>query len=380
METRDDDIEFDFFDEEPATGETQSIPRMRLPGAARRRPRGPIGPPRGAAPLLRLLALVVFVIFLVLVFALLIQSCSSSSKHSAYASYMDKVDNIASQSTTDGKNVASALTALKVTDIVTKLRGIADQERQNAQAARNLDPPGRLRDENAHLIEALDLRVSGIEALADTFQNTASSKKNATDAGLLAEAADRLLASDVVWDDLFKALAENQLTRDGVSGVTVPESHSITKELVTPHSMALVLQRIRGASTGGTVTGLHGTNIVSVKANPGGQTLTPGTLNTITASTDLSIAVTVEDSGDGQETRIPVTLTITGGQNHAPITKTQMIQLINPGEQKVVTFTDLGAVSIATEATLKVDVKPVRGETKIDNNSAQYPIILSLPG
>ena len=36
-------------------------------------------------------------------------------------------------------------------------------------AAQNLDAPGPLRDENQHMIEALQLRVSGVQGLADTF-------------------------------------------------------------------------------------------------------------------------------------------------------------------------------------------------------------------
>jgi hypothetical protein len=377
METRGDDIEFDFFDEEPATAETQSQPRVRLG----RGTGGPSGPSHGFVPILRLAAFVVLVIVVVLVFGLLLQSCSSSSRHSAYASYMKKVDAIAAQSTSNGKQVASALTALKVQDIVSKLQGIADSEQQNVQAAERLDPPGRLRQQNRYLVQALQLRAAGIASLATAFQSTANSKNNSADANLLARQADRLLASDVIWDDYFRALTQQQLQHDGVSGVIVPESSSIANTLVTPHSMALVLQRIRGASTGGTVTGLHGTNIVSVKANPGGKELsTTASLNTITASTDLAITVTVQDSGDFQETHIPVTLTITAGTKQAPIVKTQQIQLINPGESVTVTFTDLGAVPIATPGTLKVDVKPVPGEIKTDNNSARFNIILSLPG
>jgi len=377
METRGDDIEFDSFDDEPATAETQPEPRGRL----RRGTGGPAGPSHGVGPILRLAAFVVLVIVVVLVFGLLLQSCSSSSRHSAYASYMKKVDAIASQSTSNGKQVASALTALKVQDIVSKLQGIADSEQQNVQAAEKLDPPGRLRDENRYLIQALQLRAAGIASLASAFQQTSSSKSNSADANLLAQQANRLLASDVIWDDYFRALTQKQLQHDGVSGVIPPSSTVVTGNLATPHSMALVLQRIRGASTGGTVSGLHGTNIISVKANPGGKELSSSaSLNTITASTDLSIAVTVEDSGDFQETHIPVTLTITAGTKQAPIVKTQQIQLINPGEQATVTFTDLGAVPIATPGVLKVDVKPVPGEIKIDNNSARYNIILSLPG
>ena len=160
------------------------------------------------APLLRLLGLVVIVIAIVLVFALVIQSCGTS-KHSSYASYMTKVSKIASQSTANGKAVATVLTTpgLKLTDIETKLRGIADQESQNVQAAQALNAPGRLRDENSHLIEALQFRVSGVAGLAKTFADTATSKNNSTDAALLAGQADRLIASDVIWDDLFKAPA-----------------------------------------------------------------------------------------------------------------------------------------------------------------------------
>src|SRR5207244_12698268 len=121
-------------------------------------------------------------------------------------------------------------------------------------------------------------------------QRTRTSKHTSADATLLAKQADLLLASDVIWDDLFLENAKHQLTLDGISGVNVPESHFvISDDFVTPHQMALVLQRIRGASTGGTPTGLHGTNIVSVKALPGGQILTPGgKLNIVTATTDLA--------------------------------------------------------------------------------------------
>jgi|tagenome__1003787_1003787.scaffolds.fasta_scaffold20873791_2 hypothetical protein len=384
MDPRDDDIQFDFFEDEPATSETAQ-PRVRLPrrgnsggdGGSRRS----LGPPRGSAPLLRLLGLVVLAIFLVLVFALLIQSCASKSKHDAYASYMDDVQKIAAQSTANGKALATVLTTpgLSATQIETKLRGIAEQERQNVRRAQALDPPGRLRDENGHLVDALTLRVSGLVGLADAFKSTASSKDTPGDAILLAAQANRLLASDIVWDDLFRAVALAQLTSDGVSGVSVPESQVVpATELVTEKSMELVLQRLRGASTGGTPSGVHGTNITSVIAQPGDQTLSTAGLNTVTATTELAFDVVVQDSGDAQEVQIPVTLTIEQGTGK-PIVKTQTIDLINPGESVTVTFDGLGEVRFATQTTLKVDVAPVLGEKNKDNNSAQYKVIFSLP-
>jgi len=383
MQTHDDEIEFDFFDDEPRTGEAQQAQRGRLPRVGGRRPHGPVAP-RGPGPLLRLLALVLGVIALVLVFALVIQSCASSSKHSAYSHYMSSVDQIAQQSTANGRQLAQVLTTpgLTVKQIVTKLNGIADSERQNVQAAQDLGAPGRLRPENEALVQSLQFRVSGLAGLADTFARTTKAKV-ADAAALLSGQGDRLLTSDIVWDDLFKAPATDQLRRDGVTGVTVPESHYVLDtDLTTEHSMALVLERIRGASTGGTPTGLHGTNIVAVKALPNGpagqsQILSPSTLNTVTATTSLAFQVVVHNGGDSQEVHIPVTLTIEKSGN--PIVKTQTIDLVNPGTDVTVTFSSLGQVPFATQTTLKVDVKPVPGEQNTSNNSAQFPVIFSLP-
>ena len=385
MDRHDDDIQFDFFDDERATAEAAPT-RVRIPGRGMRGPRGPrrqVGPPRGAAPLVRLILLVVFAVVVILVFGLVIQSCSSSSRHDAYAHYMDKVRTIATQSTANGKSLFTILATpgLTVTQIESKLRGLGEQEGQNVLAAERLDPPGRLRDENVQLVDALQLRVDGLSRLADTFQSTAKSTKTTDDSIALADQAARLQASDVVWDDLFRQPAIVQLQHDGVSGVEVPDSSYVTSpDQVTPHSMALVLERIRGAATGGTPSGLHGTNLVSVKAVPSGQTLTPGTLTTVTATTALGFEVVVMDSGNFQEVQIPVTLTIDRPSSQGgPIVKTQTIPLIDPGQNVTVTFTNLGEVPFASQTTVKVDVATVPGEVKKDNNSAQYPVIFSLP-
>jgi hypothetical protein len=380
-----DDIEFDFFEDEAETTEAPA-PRTRLP----RRPGGPgrprrrLGPPRGAAPLVRLLLLVGFVVFLVLAFALLIQSCASASKRDSYTHYMDSVGKIATQSSANGKSLMTVLTTpgLSVAQIELRLKGIAGQEQQNVTAAVNLNPPGPLRDENQHLVEALHLRVSGIQGLATTFQKTSKSTDTTADSVVLAADAERLIASDVVWDDLFKALAVQQLERDNVTGVAVPESHFVvsTDLLSAPaHFMSLILLRVRGAATS-TPTGLHGTNIGSVTAQPGGQVLIAGTLTTVTATTTLTFEVTVHNGGDSQEVQIPVTLTIERPQAQGgPITKTQTLDVINPGEDKTLTFGNLGQVPFASQVNLTVDVATVPGETNKSNNSAIYPVIFSLP-
>ena len=169
------------------------------------------------------------------------------------------------------------------------------------------------------------------------------------------------------------------LQQEDVTGVNVPDSNFVqTPDLASTRSMVPIWERINGsaASGSGTTTGLHGTNIESVKVIPGGQVLSASTENTVEASTDLAFAVAVLNSGDSQEVKIEVTLTIQ--QSPTPIVKKQTIEIINPDETKTVVFRDFPSVDFGERRIMRVDVDPVPGETNTGNNSAEYPVIFSL--
>jgi hypothetical protein len=140
--------------------------------------------------------------------------------------------------------------------------------------------------------------------------------------------------------------------------------------------MGFVVQRIRGAATGGTPTGVHGNGIVSVKVLPGGVQLSTTENPPIPASTDLAFEVAVENSGEAQEVQVDVTLTIQ--KSPQPIVKKATIDIINSGETKTVTFRDFPQPPFGTRTTVKVEVTPVPGEKRTSNNTAEYPVIFSL--
>ena len=377
MTERDTEIEFDFF-EEPATREAVETER-----AARRTrgPRRPQGPPSGLTPLLRLIGLISFAILVVVLLVFWISSCRGEAKQDRYAGYMQDVGVIGDRSERIGSQLATTLTRPEVRQaaLVRTLDGYAQQHEQLVAAAEDLDPPGPMRAQHGHLIDSLQFRVSGLRGLADAFGTRTG---NAGRVGALIGAQyRRLIASDVTWDDLFAAPATAELRRQDLRGIQVPDSNFVTNpDLGTSRALTNIWQRVRGQTgTGGTAArpGTHGHSLISTTV-VGGARLNPNALNKIVATTDLSFAVAFENSGDSTETGVEVELTIQ--KETEPLTRTQRVDLTEPGEETTVTFRNVGPVPFVQRTTLQVSVKPVPSEQNADNNSAEYPVIFSYPG
>jgi len=248
--------------------------------------------------------------------------------------------------------------------------------------AEALEPPGPLRRWHENLVEALEFRVTGLAGLAAAFRRTAGTEDATAAGSLLAAQAQRLVASDVIWDDRYKEPVIAELRAQDVSGVEVPDSNFVqTPDLASQRSMIPIWQRVNGAPAAGagddeTAGGLHGTEIEAVRVRPSGQQLSATAENTVVASTDLAFEVAVRNGGDHQEVKIEVTLTIQQQPN--PVEKTQTIDLINPGETKVVTFRDFPSIDFGEPRTLRVDVAPVPQESYTENNSAEYRVSFSI--
>lgn len=380
MTERDDDLDFEFF-EEPETEEAASTQRIgRVP--IRRSPPGPPGPPRspaGITPLLRLIGLIAVAILVIVLLVFWIQSCQGSSKHGAFESYMAKVSEAASASQSIGKEFGRLLTTpgIKEDELESRLNGLAQRELQVVRSAQDIDPPGQLRDEQRAVVEALQFRVSGLTGLENAFRQTFDYQSGDEASALLSSQAQRLLTSDVIWDDLFKAPATDVLKNEGVSGVAVPDSTFLSSgDLASSAAMKPIWERIQGAAHGGTPSGLHGTGIEAVKALPSGTELSQDTETTVTVTPDLAFEVAIKDTGDSQEVEVQVQLTILN--TPSSIVRTESIPLINAGETKTVTFRDLGHPPFGRRTSVKIDVKPVQGEESTANNTGEYPVIFSL--
>jgi hypothetical protein len=292
---------------------------------------------------------------------------------------MNAVQPVAADSQSVGRQFAALLVTpgIKQQKVEADLRGLADRQHQAVAKAEGIDPPGALRNEHEQLLEALQLRESGLRGMASAFQQ-ASNIDNPRDAAeLLANQARRFVASDVVWDDLFQAPSVAELDDRGVTGVAVPDSTFLEDpNLATIAQLRPIWRRIKGATEGIPKTARRGNGIVSVTALPQGTVLTPGEPASVKASMQLAFKVAVKNSGDVQEVRVPVTLTIL--KDPTPIKKQTVIDAIDPGETVNVTFSNIGDVPIGPQTPITVEVRPVMNEANTDNNTFDYLVSFTL--
>jgi hypothetical protein len=381
MSTYDDEnIEFDFFDEPETVEATQ---RRRLPrldrsggrGGGDRPPRPPMRAPTGLVPLARLVGLIAIAIVIVVGLVFWVGSCQGKSKQSEYTSYANKVRAIATADRALGKSFEGAFTSsTKQSDFENKLQQFAQQEQLAYTQAQQIRPAGPIR--------AIELRYKGLTGLGDTLA-TLTAKNQQDTIAKLANAGQLLTASDVVWDQLYRIPATQQLTNQSVKGVVIPSSHFLSNsDFVSARSFTVLLTTtFGGASTGGTPSGKHGDALISVRALPQGIDLSTSSATTIKVTNPLAFIVTVENSGNFQEPNVVVNLTVSAGGK--PIKKQEKIPLILPAQRQTVNFggisSELPTTAYGNPATIKVEVAPVAGEIFTTNNSATYTVLFTLP-
>jgi hypothetical protein len=120
---------------------------------------------------------------------------------------------IAAADTKLGADFASELLlpTLKQSELETKLQQFAQQEQLAYTQAQQIRAPGPLRALHLNLVNAIELRAKALSGLGDTLAS-ASAVKNKTPTGAKLTAQGQLLtASDVVWEQLYRAPATLQL-------------------------------------------------------------------------------------------------------------------------------------------------------------------------
>jgi hypothetical protein len=370
LNTFDDDNEVQPFDEQ------RERPQRRSPRRAK--------PTPGSHSALRLAGLVALGIAIAFGLVFWIDSCGSSSQ--SYTSYIDAMQPLAKSSANVGKEFANALGTPRLTmaGFQADLARWSQLEQNDYVAAQRLRPPGPLQSAHAQALAAFQLRYAGLQRLASTLSLAQQKRvRSAIVAGALANDAQNLSASDTVWDQLFRFPAKDILTAHGVTGVIVPASQIVTdSDIVSAAQLGTFYARFSAPPTGNGVSGTtHGSDLLYTNAVENGVTkqLSTTTQTTVTVGSGLVIDVVFKNSGDFTEVNIPVTLTVgAAGKGLSPQTKT--VAQLAAGAQATVSFTNIQVpnTALSRNAFISVNIHKVRGEAKVDNNSATYPVFFQL--
>ena len=127
------------------------------------------------------------------------------------------------------------------------------------------------------------------------------------------------------------------------------------------------------ADTGAGV--LHGTTLISTLFNPGGTQLDPASVNEVDSANDMTLAITVQNSGDATEVSVKVNVVLRAKGMDDRTLPTGEITTLDPGAQGTVEIPfGLSDIVFDSVVTAKVTVEKVPGEQNIDNNIGVYQI------
>jgi hypothetical protein len=358
-----------FFDE------TEERPRA----ARRSPPRGP-GTDRQTLMIRRLVAGGVgLILLLLLVFA--IRGCLDSRKEQALKDYATEVGALVQQSDQQSRSLFELLSrpgnqsAVRLQNAVNGFRSDAGQV---LERARDTDHPDELDTAHRYLLESLEFRRDGIGAVARDLPTALGDTGRSEATRRIAAQMQNFLASDVIYSQRVIPNLQEPLHDEGLlNQVAIQRSRFLPDiEWLNPTTVADRIARIRGGAGDQAATpGLHGTTLGTVTVTPRGVQLNPQDAVEIPASEDVGFDVQVRNSGENDERDVTVKVTVTGAG--PPIEVEERIDQIAAGEEATVSIPLAQRPPTGRAVTIQVEIQPVPGEKKVDNNRGRFPAVFS---
>jgi hypothetical protein len=344
----------------------------------RRPPRGP-STDRQTLMLRRTIALVGGVIVLIL-YVLLVRGCLNARKENAIKDYSNDSAELLRESKEDGDQLFQLLQGEGGTDqataIINQLNGYRTAASNRVDRAEALDVPGDLKSAQDELLEVLELRSDGMADITDALEVALGDQDRREGSDAVAIQMQVFLASDVIDQKRFRPDLFGVLRDEGLSAPKLPTQGFVPDiEWLQPDFVADQVNALRtGTGGGGEATpGLHGNGIAGVTL--GGVALAPGGSASVQLSGDLSFDVQVQNQGENTENDVTVSVTV--GDGGDADTQEETIDTIAAGELKTVTIPLSKQPPTGQNVPIKVEVKPVAGEQKTDNNSLDTTVIFT---
>lgn len=352
-----------FLDEEEEDFQLSEAPER--PGRPPRPPRTP----RQQILTRRLIAVGFGVLFLILV-VIAFKGCVNARKERAIKNFGSDVNSLVTESNQIGSDFFGLLndpggrTALEYGTQIKSYRGSSEQIYQRAT---KLSAPGEMSDAKQALIITFGLRRNALAVIGDNI-DTALGKEGAAEAQkTISDQMGLLYSSDKVYSGVALPEIQRVVQDQGISDF--PKLSTTTfvpappEQWLDPTKITDAFSQVTGTST--TTPGTHGMALIGTKI--GDTTLVPGTPVTVPSS-NPTLNVDVQDSGDSEESDVVVNVTV------GSTSLSQTIPRIGAGETQTVKIPIIPVPPSGQQASINVAIESVPGEQVESNNSSTYTV------
>jgi len=316
------------------------------------------------------------VVLLLLIFG--IRGCLDARNERALKDYVRDVGALVQESDQESEALFELLRNpgdANEVDIENQLNTFRNQASQLVDRAKGTDHPGDVDAAHAYLVETFQFRSDGVASIAEQLPNAIADQGDRSGGSeALAAAMQNFLTSDVIYQTRFTPRLNTELKDAGVAEKVPSSSFLPDIEWLQPSVVADRVRSLGGSGgDGDAAPGLHGNGLAGVTL--GGQALNPGGSASVRLSDDLKFVIQVANQGENTETDVKVNVTVGKGGDAIKLDK--VLDTIAAGETKPVEIPLADQPPTGQNVPITVEVEPVPGEKKTDNNRGTFSAIFT---
>jgi hypothetical protein len=309
-----------------------------------------------------------------IVIVLVVDGCLKGQRAQALRTYNQDVNQISQESEQQISNPffstlagTPGQSAISVSEHINQLKLKAEEL---AKRAEGLSVPSEMTEAQRNLLLALDLRAEGLMKVATLISAELGTQAKQASTKIAGD-MEIFLGSDVIFAQRVVPLIETGLHAGGVTGLSTSSSRFLPNlGWLEPEK---VLSRIGGQSSGETGSGevspgTHGHALTGVSVGETALSAQP-VINHISAGTNPTFTVMLQNSGENTETNVKVDVEVEGGEKKIKVTRT--INKTEPGQSTSVDIPVQG-VALGVASRVTVFIHPVPGETDVENNKGVF--------
>jgi CARDB protein len=308
-------------------------------------------------------------LLLLILIVLGVKGCLDARANRELSDYARNVAQIVEETQQTSKSLFGKLEdpgGLSVTEFVDQVN--ADRSAIDTYATRidDLGTPGDMSQAQSNLELVYQLRANAMDEIAAKMSTALGDAGAEKATAGIAKQMQKLLAADVIYEQVVRPEADAVLADNGISDSDLPKAAFLPDEKWLEESaVGEALGAVSGA-TGAATAGVHGLGLYAVTVS--GSELVEGAPTTIAGEEGVEVEVQVQNQGESTESGITVSVTADGNTLQ--------------GEIGEIAAGEIGTATIplnptpSGEVTLEIEVEPVAGEKITENNEATYTLVV----